>query len=283
MSFLFAGTTRLGACALWAAVVVLMVPAASSSLAQEPKVLATVDGAPITDADLALAQDILGPRLARVPEAMRPRILLDLLIDRKLFAKVARAAKVPDLASYKAQVAYFAEDALRDIYVSKIIGKSISPEAVRARYDAEVAKQAAPEEMRARHILVKTEVEAKDLIKQLEGGADFAELAKTKSTGPSGAKGGDLGFFTAKEMVPAFSAAAQALEPGKISAPVKTQFGWHVIKLEEKRLRQPPSFEQVGKSLREVLLSEKVRETAKNLRDAAVVDYLDPALKPPAQ
>lgn len=266
----------------WAAAAVLVASVAGTSMAQEAKVIVTVDGAPITTAELAQAQAILGPRLNRVPEQMRQRVLLDLLIDRKLFAKVARAAKVPDMEVFKAQIAYLTEDALRDIYVAEVIGKGISTEDVRKRYEAEVAKQPSAEEMRASHILVKTEDEAKAIVKELDGGADFAELAKTKSTGPSGAGGGDLGFFTAKDMVPEFSAAAQKLEPGKISPPVKTQFGWHVIKLEEKRMRKPPAFEQVEPNLRELLVGEKVREAAKKMRDAATVDYKDPAFKPPA-
>jgi len=202
------------------------------------------------------------------------------MIDRAMFAKAARAAKVMDMEAFKTQMEYYTKDALRDVYVSEVLGNQITPEAVRARYDAEVAKQPKVDEIRARHILLKTEDEAKDIVKQLKGGSDFATLAKEKSIGPSAPRGGDLGFFVAESMVPEFATAVKALEIGKISDPVKSQFGWHVIKVEEKRVRQAPPFERIAPNLRELLLSEKVREEATVMRKAAVVDYKDPAFKP---
>lgn len=278
-----AGTARATLFAVGATAVMALAaagPVSAQATKPQAKVVATVDGAPITAADLALAAEVLGPRLARVPEEMRQRVLLDVLVDRAMFTKAARAAKVMDMAEYKAQVDYYSKDALRDIYVSVVLDKQISEADVRARYDAEVAKQPKVDEMRASHILLKTEDEAKDIAKQLAAGGDFVELAKSKSVGPSAQRGGDLGYFTAETMVPEFSAALKTMKIGAISAPVKTQFGWHVIKLVDKRARKAPPFEKISANLRQLLLSEKVRQQSAILRKDTVVEYKDPSLKP---
>ncbi len=137
-------------------------------------------------------------------------------------------------------------------------------------------------QLKARHILVKTEDEAKEIIKELEGGADFAELAKAKSTGPSGTKGGDLGTFGKGQMVPEFEAAAFALEVGEFSKePVKTQFGFHVIKVEDKLDQPLPTFEEAREQLRQLLLTEAYADAVKTGRDKVGVDILEESLKLP--
>jgi peptidyl-prolyl cis-trans isomerase C len=143
----------------------------------------------------------------------------------------------------------------------------------------EAAKQIAGEqEVHARHILVETEDEAKAIEAELKKGADFAQLAKEKSKDPGGAAdGGDLGFFTKDQMVPEFSAVAFTLEPGKISDPVKSQFGWHVIKVEEKRNRKAPDFEQVKPQIETYVTRKAQAEYVAKLREAAKVERMDHA------
>ena len=130
-------------------------------------------------------------------------------------------------------------------------------------------------EVHARHILVETEDEAKAIKAELEKGADFAELAKKKSKDPGASDGGDLGFFTKEQMVPEFSTVAFALEPGKISDPVKSQFGWHVIKVEEKRARKAPDFDQVKSQIETYVTRKAQADYVAKLREAAKVERMD--------
>jgi peptidyl-prolyl cis-trans isomerase C len=151
---------------------------------------------------------------------------------------------------------------------------------VRARYDKEVAATAPENEVRARHILLETEEEAKAVIAELDGGADFEALAKEKSTGPTGPNGGDLGYFTRGRMVPEFEEAAYALDVGGYTKqPVQTQFGWHVIKLEDKRQVQPPAFADVEGQIPFRLHARALFRTPQQLREEAEVEISDPALK----
>ncbi|MGI9464977.1 MAG: peptidylprolyl isomerase, partial [Aestuariivirgaceae bacterium] len=157
--------------------------------------------------------------------------------------------------------------ALRDAYVENNVTSKITDEQVRARYDDVIGKQPAETEIRARHILSKTEDEAKAIIAELDKGGDFAELAKAKSTGPSGPRGGDLGFFGKGQMVPQFEKAAFALEPGAHSpAPVQTQFGWHVIKIEESREKPKPAFDTVKDQVRNAIAGERIQAALQELR-----------------
>src|SRR5437868_10295561 len=140
----------------------------------------------------------------------------------------------------------------------------------------EASKQITGEqEVHARHILVETEDEAKAVKAELDKGADFAELAKKKSKDPGASDGGDLGFFTKDQMVPEFSAVAFTLEPGKISDPVKSQFGWHVIKVEEKRNRKAPDFDQVKGQIETYVTRKAQADYVAKLREAAKVERMD--------
>jgi len=154
----------------------------------------------------------------------------------------------------------------------------MTEDAIKARYEKFVAEQPAQTEIRASHILVATEDEAKEIIKQLAGGADFAAIAKEKSTDPSAKQnGGDLGYFTAGEMVPEFSQAAFALEKGESSkAPVKSQFGWHVIKVVDKRQKPPPTLEESHGHVEEMLSGELLTAYLTSLRTTATVEKFNP-------
>jgi peptidyl-prolyl cis-trans isomerase C len=146
-------------------------------------------------------------------------------------------------------------------------------------YDEQIAKVVPEPEVRARHILVKTEQEAKDLVKQLKAGADFVELAKKSSDGPSAQTGGDLGYFARGQMVKPFEDAAFALKAGEISAPVQTEFGWHVIKVEDKRNRPVPQFDEVKDELIASLVQNQLKTVVQGLRGTAKVEIVDPELK----
>jgi peptidyl-prolyl cis-trans isomerase C len=171
------------------------------------------------------------------------------------------------------QMALAEDTALQSALLSKEVGPSVTEEAIRARYDKEMADKPGQEEVHARHILVPTEEEAKKVIAELKKGADFATLAKQYSKDPGAAQGGDLGWFKKDEMVPAFSAAAFAMKPGQVSdKPVKTEFGWHVIQVEEKRHAEPPSFEQAHDGLRQKMIQEGVQKAVKQARADVTVE-----------
>ena len=156
----------------------------------------------------------------------------------------------------------------------------VSDADIKARYEKEIAAVPPEEEISARHILLKTEEEAKAVITELDGGKDFAELAKEKSTGPSAGQGGDLGFFTKGRMVPEFEAVAFTLQAGEYSKePVQTQFGWHVIKVEERRETAPPAFEEVADQVRQLVMRERYGELIRTARSETEIDVLDPDLK----
>ncbi len=164
-----------------------------------------------------------------------------------------------------------------------VVNNEPTDEELKKTFEERYAKQEEGEEYKARHILVKTEEKAKTLIAQLNGGADFAELAKEHSTGPTGKNGGDLGWFDAGQMVKPFSDATKDLELGKISqTPVETQFGWHVIRLEEKRVKQPPTFESVRQKLLAEAQRKSLADYVNQLRGQAQIDINEELARPPA-
>ncbi|WP_162858389.1 peptidylprolyl isomerase [Labrenzia sp. CE80] len=261
----------------------LLVPALALTLgtsavfAAEPDdVVATVGTSEITEADLAFAAQDLGQELQRFPPAQWRAILLDVLVDMELLAQAAKTAEIDKDADFQKQVDFLTLRALRNAYLAQKIDGAVSDDDLKAAYDKEYADFEGPEEMKARHILVKEKAEAEAVIEQLEGGADFAELAKEKSTGPSGPNGGDLGFFAKGQMVPAFEEAALKLETGTFTAePVETQFGWHVILLEEKRRQEKPTFEAVSANLRQQLIRDLYTKTMDQLKAEHPVEILD--------
>ncbi|MFD1695912.1 peptidylprolyl isomerase [Roseibium aestuarii] len=259
--------------------------ALSAAHAAEPDdVVAKVGEASITEADLAFAAQEIGPDLQRFPPAQWRQILLDILIDMKLLAKAAEDAKLDQDPDFQRQMDFLKTRALRGAFVAQKIDGAISEEQIQAAYDKQFADYEGPEEVHARHILVKEEAEAKAIIEELDGGADFAELAKTKSTGPSAPNGGDLGYFAAGQMVKPFEEAAFALETGTYTKePVQTQFGWHVILVEDKRRQEKPSLEQVADQLRQPLLRDAYKAEMDKLKGETTVEILDEQLKAAAE
>jgi peptidyl-prolyl cis-trans isomerase C len=251
--------------------------------ADDNPVLAKVNGSEIRQSDVTLAEEELGPSLAQMDPATKKENVLAFLIDMKIVAKAAEDKKIEDRPDFKARLAFARNRLLMDNLLGTEGKAAATDDAMKKVYE-EAAKQIAGEqEVHARHILVETEDEAKAIEAELKKGADFAQLAKEKSKDPGGAAdGGDLGFFTKDQMVPEFSAVAFTLEPGKISDPVKSQFGWHVIKVEEKRNRKAPDFEQVKPQIETYVTRKAQAEYVAKLREAAKVERMDQAANTPA-
>jgi len=253
---------------------------ASALLAGTParaddKVLAKVNGVEIKESDVALAEEELAPSLQQMDPATRKDNVLGFLIDLQIVAKAAEDKKIENTDDFKKRLAFTRKRLMMDSLLAAEGKAATTDEAMKKVYD-EAAKQITSEvEVRARHILVETEDDAKAVKAELDKGADFAELAKKKSKDPGASDGGDLGFFTKDQMVPEFSAVAFSLEPGKISDPVKSQFGWHVIKVEEKRNRQAPPIDQVKGQIETYVTRKAQADYVAKLREAAKVERMD--------
>lgn len=245
----------------------------------EGKVLATVNGAQITEQDLELARMEIGEQLSNIPTDRQRRELVLYLIENQLLAAAAESDKMHEGAEAEARMKYYRRRALHDAYYHEKVREAVDETALKKVYDEQVAKLEPQEEFRARHILVKTEEDALDVIERINRGDKFEELAKELSTGPSGPEGGDLGYSTKGRMVPQFEKAAMALKKGEVSEPVKSQFGWHVIKLEDKRMSKPPAFDEVKEAMKSGLIRQKAIEIITDLRKDAKIEILDEDVK----
>ena len=239
--------------------------------------LAKVNGSEIRQSDVNLAEEELGPSLAQMDPATKQDNVLSFLIDMKIVAKAAEDKKIADNAEFKKRLAFARNRLLMDDLLASEGKAATTDEAVKKFYDDAVKQISSEQEVHARHILVPTEEEAKKIEDELKKGADFAELAKKESKDPGSSDGGDLGFFTKEQMVPEFSKLAFALEPGKISDPVKTQFGWHIIKVEEKRARKAPDFDQVKPQLEQLVTRKAQTDYVAKLRQEAKIERPDKA------
>jgi peptidyl-prolyl cis-trans isomerase C len=241
----------------------------------DDKVLAKVNGAEIKQSDVALAEEELAPSLAQMDPATKDENVLSFLIDMKIVSRAAEDKKIADTDDFKKRLNFTRNRLLMDSLLASE-GKAATTDTAMKQVYEDASKQIAGEqEVHARHILVETEDEAKAVKAELDKGADFAELAKKKSKDPGASDGGDLGFFTKEQMVPEFSAVAFALEPGKISDPVRSQFGWHIIKVEEKRNRKPPEFDQVKAQIETYVTRKAQADYVGKLREAAKVERMD--------
>ncbi|MBI4725003.1 MAG: peptidylprolyl isomerase [Rhodomicrobium sp.] len=221
--------------------------------------IARVNGTDITEAEIAFAEGEVGAEIAGLPVEARRRVLLEYLVEAHLFAEAATKNQLGRGKEFEERLAYYKLRALRDAFYEKKVREAVTEAQAKASYQEQIANIKPEEEVRVRHILLKTEQEAKDLVKQLKGGAGFVELAKKSSDGPSAQTGGDLGYFSRGQMVKPFEDAAFALKPGEISEPVQTEFGWHVIKLEDKRNRPIPTFEEVKDQLMASLVQNQLK------------------------
>ena len=245
----------------------------------EDKVIAIVNGHEIRASEVAMASDDIVGQLPDLPPKMRFPFVVEYLIERHLLAQLAAKEGVAETDEYKRRLALYQAKALRDAYFFQKIRPQVTEEEIRTAYDAEAGKVAKTERIRARHILVGSEKEAIEIEARLTKGEKFEDLAKKYSLDGSKEFGGDLGYFTEAEMVPEFSKAAFALKAGEVSPPVKTDFGWHVIKLEDRKTGGAQPYEQVKSAIRNVLIRKKVAEIISGMRQTAKVEIVDEDLK----
>lgn len=248
-------------------------------------VLARVQGVEIRQADLdAAEEDIGGQTTAQMSPEQKRDYLLSFVIDLTLAAKAAEQRNVQDGQDFARKMTYYRNKLLVETLLNTETRARVTEDEMRKIYDEQRARITPEEEVRARHILVETEEEAKALLAQIRGGGDFEAIAKEKSKDPGGARnGGDLGFFTKGQMVPEFADAAFAMQVGQLSAaPVKSQFGWHIIKVEERRQRPIPNFEQVRGQIEDFLTRRVQADLVQRLRSEAQVERFVPAPARPA-
>lgn len=252
---------------------------ASAAIAED-KVVATIDGKPITEGDLAIAESEVGGDMGTMPPQQKKMSLLEFLIDNQLFAEAAEAEKLGEGSDFETRLKYLKRRALRELYFDKVIKSSVTDADARKTYDDQVKLLKPEEEVSARHILVETEDQAKALKEKIDSGADFAALAKENSKDPGSKEdGGNLGYFGHGQMVPQFEEVVFKLRKGEVSNPIKTQFGWHLVKLEDRRTKQPPAFEVVKDRIVQSMLLQKAQRTAVSLRSKAKIEIVDPEVK----
>lgn len=237
---------------------------------KENQTIVTVNG-------VAITEDQIRHFMAKQPSVQTPQEAVREMINVELVNQAARDENLMEDTVLQLELQRSAAAVIAATYLQRhLTNLEITDEEVEARYKAEYVDGGENAEYNASHILVKTEAEAQDIIKKLGEGGDFAELAKTHSTGPSGKKGGALGWFKKEDMVAPFSQATMELEKGKVSsAPVKTQFGWHVILLNDKRKSPPPKLEEVHKSIATSIAADSIKNKLKSLHDAATIIYAE--------
>jgi peptidyl-prolyl cis-trans isomerase C len=245
-------------------------------------VVARANGVDIRQSDLTLAEDEVGSSMPQMPPEQKRDYLITYLADVILLSQAAEQQKLGDRDDVKHRVALERNKVLMETLLQDTGHAAITDDAMHKVYD-EAVKQMPPEqEVHARHILVPTEDEAKAIEAQLKKGADFAALAKEKSKDPGAAEGGDLGWFTKDQMVPEFAEVAFKLDKGQISDPVKTQFGWHIIKVEDKRTKPTPTFDEVKGQLENYVAHRAQADLVQKIRSAANIERLDKPSAPAA-
>jgi peptidyl-prolyl cis-trans isomerase C len=254
-------------------------PAVAAGTPAGDAIVATVNGTPIRASEVAIAEEDIGPGLPQVQGAARREYVLSFLTDMTLLAKAAEAQKLDQTADFKLRMDYSRTKALMEALMGAEAKKAVTEEAKKATYE-EFVKASKPEtEVRARHILVDSEAKAKEIAAKAKAGEDFARLAKENSK-DSAEDGGDLGYFTKEQMVPEFADAAFKLEKGQISDPVKSQFGWHVIKLEDKRTKPVPTYDQVSDQIDQYLIRKAQGDLVTKLRAEAKIERTTPPAAP---
>jgi len=267
-------------------------PAAATASTDDP-VLATVNGVELRRSDLKIVEDELGANLPpQLVGPAREEYMLGFLIDLTALAQAGEAQKLDQTPEFAQQIAFAKKRLLMQAALTQATKAAVSDEALKKTYEEAVKQQKPEEEVHARHILFRAdpkdekasaeaEAKAKDVAAKVKKGEDFATLAKQLTEDPSGKEnGGDLGFFAEDQMVPEFATVAFKLKPGEVSDPVKTQFGWHVIKVEEKREKPVPTFEQVKPQIEQFLAQKAQADVVQKTRDAAKVVKTDAAPKP---
>lgn len=253
-------------------------PAAASEAAKAydaETVLATVDGTEITLGHVIALRDRLPEQYQQLPDAVLLSGLIDQMVDQQLLAEAESASPDGDPLGVRLHVENERRGALAALAAQAAVVDAVDDAKVQAAYDAEVAAFKPQPEFHAAHILVDSEDKAKALKAEIDGGADFAAVAKENSSDGSAASGGDLGWFGIGQMVPEFEQAVATAEPGQVVGPVKTQFGWHLIKLEEKRETAAPALDAARPVIEDQLRQEALQAKIETLRAAATIDRPD--------
>ncbi|BDW97689.1 peptidylprolyl isomerase [Thalassospira tepidiphila] len=260
------------------ATVIFASPAmAQDAVPAEDPVLATVNGEDILESEVRATQQGLPQQYRQLPFDMLKADLLTREINQRLLMDAGSEAGLADDEEVKAQIAALERRLIAETYLDRALSDAITDDAIEAKYEEFIKTNEPEPQVHARHILLESEEDAKAIIAELDDGADFVELAKEKSTGPSGPNGGDLGFFNRADMVAPFAEAAFAMEPGTYSSePVQTQFGWHVIKVEEKKEGTQPSLDEVRQQLVAEISRDAFNALVEDLRsDAEIVNYVE--------
>ncbi len=249
------------------------------TVAQEKDmVVFKVNGQEVRASEIAFARDEVLPHLGGLPAKARYPFIVDYLIERHLMAQAAVSAKVNKSDAYRKRLRYYQVKALREAYFAEHIRPLVSKQKVKETYEREKTTAKSRDRARARHIVVATQKQADELFARASKGENFAQMAKEHSTDEAAAQGGDLGYFFAEEMVPEFSDVVFNLKPGQLGGPVKTKWGWHVVKLMDKQTVGPKRFEDVEEGLTAILLRQKVQDEIARLKKISKIEYLDPDL-----
>ena len=263
-----------GALAVLATTMAAFAAAAQDETAAADPPVARVNGETILRSEVLAAARNLPAQYQAQLAAVFP-LLVERLVDLKLLGLAAADAGLADDDEVARRLAKQRESIMREVFIERLVEERVTEDAVKAQYDVYLKDNPPKDEVNARHILVENEADARQVIADLDGGADFEDLAKERSKGPSSAQCGDLGYFTRGDMVPEFSDAAFALEPGKHSEnPVQTQFGWHVIKVEDRRTQPAPPFEELQEQLRDQLAEKAVGDEVAALREKASIEVI---------
>jgi len=246
---------------------------AAQALPPGNPVVARVDGTELRLSDVEAAQQNLPPQAKKLPLEQIYPILLDRLVDGMLITEAGRKEHLDQDPDVQSRLKQYEDRLIQEAYINRVVKPAETEDRLRTRYETFLKEKPAQDQVHARHILVKTETEAKSVIAELDKGADFTALAKKYSTDPGAESGGDLGYFKHDDMVKEFADAAFALSPGQYSkTPVKTEFGWHVIKVEDRRQGKPPTLEEAREQLSRDLAHEIIDAKLQDLRGAAKIE-----------
>ena len=269
-------------CALSALILAAFLSAPIAALPAEESnaVIARVNGVDIHESDLAFAEEEIGSNMPNMPPQQKRDYVITYLTNVVVLSQAAEKQKLADREDVKRRIVFDRNRLLMEALLQDAGRAALSDDELHKVYDQAVKQMPNEEEVRARHILVPSEDEAKAIAVELKKGADFATLAKEKSKDPGAAEGGGLGYFTKDQMVPEFAEVAFKLGKGQISDPVKTQFGWHVIKVEDKRIKPTPQFDEVKTQLENYVAHRAQAALVDKLRGTATIERLDAAAAP---
>jgi len=268
-------TRALGALALAAFLAAPLTASWAQGAQDSDPVVARANGVDIRQSDLALAEDEVGANMPQMPPEQKREYLITYLADVVVLAQAAERQNLADRDDVKHRIQFERDKVLMETLLQDAGQAAETDAAMHKVYDDAVKQMPSEQEVHARHILVATEDDAKAIETELKNGADFATLAKAKSKDPGAAEGGDLGYFTKDQMVPEFSEVAFKLDKGQISDPVKTQFGWHIIKVEDKRIKPTPTYDEVKGQLENYVAHKAQADLVEKLRSAANIERFD--------